>query len=210
MKFVLGKAYSIFSAPCISLSSQLSAASNGKGHQRVLQPHVIGKLALQYDRLIVIRTALIPATLALPVIIIVFLLQFLLQLVGLFVSPLFEAQIEGQTDEQHKDQGTHGTTCNARLLQHWTRSPGQVSTVDLLVLAPLSHKTNGALAAIKRIFANLDCKAMGIVQAVKGIIVLRTFVNGECYIRPGRGRRGGAHCGATCRLGGRQCCAGHR
>lgn len=100
---VVDKAYSVFFFFfvffCKGLnSSQFVAAPDGERHQSVLQPHVIGKLALLMDhRLILSRTALIATALALLLILVLQLL--LLQFECLLSSPLLEAQIEGQADE---------------------------------------------------------------------------------------------------------------
>lgn len=159
---------------------------------------MIGQLAFDEERLISSSAALRPAALALLLVagLLLVLLQLALQLVGLLGCTLLETQIENETDEQHKDECAHGTAGDAGLLEHGTRPLGQIGAIDFLVLAALAHKSDGTLTAVDRQLGDLHSEAVGIVQTVPGIKVLRALVCGECYVRPGRRRCccGCAHC----------------
>lgn len=112
--------------------------------------------------------------------------------VELLLRLLLMAQIEHHTAHGHKDDRQRGPAHNARLLEHHTTPGGQIRSIDLLVLATWSHKTNGAFTIIEYLVVYLHGEAGGIVQAIPGGIGGRAGEDRECYIRT-LWRLGGNH-----------------
>jgi len=83
--------------------------------------------------------------------------------VQLLLLQLLVSQVQDHTAHGHEQQGQRGSAHNAGLLQHHTISGRQIGAIYLLVLAPRSHKAQGALAIVQDFVVDLHREAGGIV-----------------------------------------------